>query len=89
MCDSSMWVTVDLLVGREKRRTERDLVEDVKEWLDTVVARIAANNAVPETPSSSSEDQELPRTASSADPRRSAQKKKQQQQPSYYHLNCR
>lgn len=86
MCDSSMWVTVDLLVGREKRRTERDLVEDVKEWLDTVVARIAANNASAETPSSSGVP-EIPRTASSAGARRSAQKKKQQ--TTYYNINCR
>lgn len=86
MCDPSMWVTVDLLVGRENRRTERDLVEDVKEWLDTVVARIAANNAAPETPSSAGIP-ELPRTASSGGARRSAQKKKQQ--TSYCNINCR
>lgn len=58
MCDPSMWVTVDLLVGREKRRTERDLLEDVKEWLDTVVARMTlSSSGVPD----------LPRTASSTD----------------------
>lgn len=37
----SLWTTLDLLVGPDKKRTSKDILEDVDEWLDMVRSRIA------------------------------------------------
>jgi hypothetical protein len=36
MSSNAMWMTLDLLVARECRRSPRDLLDELEEWLESV-----------------------------------------------------
>lgn len=37
--EHEFWKTLELLVSREWKRTEKDVMEDVQDWVDTLVAK--------------------------------------------------
>lgn len=51
MVDSvELWTTLELLVGRDRWRTNCDLVEELQEWLEATVARGRHGGDVPPHP---------------------------------------
>jgi hypothetical protein len=63
MSSKAMWITLDLLVAKECRKSPRDLLDELEEWLNSVKisAKIDRDSSATCDSATLTELQELPR----------------------------